>query len=211
MESPTNPDSAGPFETPPVNVPSKRFRLHRATCGILGLMSGSLGYANLVCHHQLFGDITGYGWPVEVYSSFFGHESFNYRALFANLLIATLMLAATAWVVETWVRRRFRFGIPSLLGMVVVAGVVACCIYCGIISWANHSMPGEESQFAFGFAGVSQELLGTTLTFDIYGDYWWEYGPYSVLFLGLCLTVYAVGRILLLPLKILSPGPFRWQ
>jgi hypothetical protein len=72
-------------------------------------------------------------------------------------------------------------------------------------------MPGEKSQLALAFTGVSQELLGRALTFDIYGDYWWEYVPYSLLFLGLFLTIYAAGRIFLLPLKLLSPGPFRWR
>lgn len=124
---------------------------------------------------------------------------------------AALMLAATGWVVESWVRRGFCFTLPTLVGLTSVAGIVAVGVYSGIVSFSSWAARGEDCVVAQYFQAISNSILGESLHFRIYGDDWWEYFPFSVLLLGIVCVVYAAGKVLLLPFKILTPGPLRWR
>ena len=113
--------------------------------------------------------------------------------------------------VESWVRRGFRFSLPTLVGLTCVAGIIAVGVYSGIVSFSSWAALGEDCVVAQYFQAISDSILGESLRFRIYGDNWWEHLPLSILLLGIVCVLYAAGRVLLLPFKILTPGPFRWR
>ena len=178
-----------------------------------------LGYANLVLQGTEGSggglcSLPQRGWPLAYYSNFYnfyGYESHDWGSLTIDVVTAAVMLAATGWVVESWVRRRYRITLPAVVGLTCVAGILAVGIYSGIISFSRGAAPGGDCAVRHYFRAISESILGRRLQFDMYGDDWWEYIPYSVLLFGIGCIVCAAGRVLLLPFKILTPGPFRWR
>lgn len=184
--------------------------LSGTTRRILAVVGGVLTYANLALQgKEGLCSLPKRGWPLDYYSNFYGHESYHWSSLLVDMAIAALMLVAAGWVVETWSRRRFRIGLPTYVGLTCVAGILAVGIYAGIVSFCGRAAPGENGEVALYFNAISDSILGRRLDFRIYGDDAWEYIPYSVLFLGIGCIVYATGKVLLFPFRILTPSPFR--
>jgi hypothetical protein len=178
----------------------------------LAAVGGVLVYANLVLYGQVgLCSIPERGWPLDYYTNFYGYESYRWSSLLINIAIAALMLAATGWVIESWSRRRFRLSPATWVGLTCVAGILGIGVYSGIIDLGGKAPPGEDGEVALYFDAISSSILGRPLWFRIHGDYACEYVLYSVLLLGLGCIVCAVGKVLVLPLRILTPGPFRWR
>jgi len=197
---------------PPPDAPIKRPMLSTATLRLLIGLGAVLVYANIAVYdtHGLC-SMPRRGWPFSVYSNFYGWESYDWPNLLANLVTAVLMLLSTGWIIEGWVQHRFRFTLPALFGSMIIAGALAAGSYLGIISFSQRRALGEDSEVARCFQAVVHGLLGRQCEFRIYGDYWWEYIPFSILIFGIACILYAGGKVLLLPFKILTPGPFRWR
>lgn len=176
------------------------------------MVGAILGYANLVLREtEGLGSLPQRGWPLAYYSNFYGYESYDWGSLPIDVVTAAVMLAATGWVVESWVRRRCHLTLPTIVGLTCVTGILTVGIYSGIISFSQWAAPGEDCAVRHYFEAISESILGRSLCFEMYGDGSWEYIPYSVLLFGIGCIVYAAGRVLLFPLKILTPGPFRWR
>ena len=197
--------------------PIARFHSHVATIVSVALISLCLFHANTHSRYSTLGNDIVLGWPLSFYSYYgiFSSESFEFRALLTDMVVAVWLAGATGWGIESWARRGFRLTVAALLKVTAVAAVLCSLITCGIISLTSGMASTWDSEFGQCVAVIFQAVTGESLTIEFYGATAIEYVFYVPLFLALGFVVYGAGRlalpILRLPFKILSPGPFRWR